>query len=364
MSAIEEKYWALGGKAGLLGAATGTEQPCPDGVGRHQHFKGGSIHWSPGTDAHFTRELIRQKWEAMNWEVGLLGYPTTDETVTTGGRFNEFQGGTVSWRANTDEAFETHGAIRDKWVGLGRETGLLGFPETDELATPDGRGRFVHFQHGSIYWTPKTGAHEVHGAILARWAELGWERSFLGYPTSDEVPTPEGGRASSFEGGRITWTRDGGAKEEQRAFRPRLVRATGDILIVDHETFEANQVLSEPINVPQTVRNMNTRQEFMRFRKGHGGEVRFEVDLDVLIAPDDTAFLDGEARLYEGQSESTSDLVASRSIHIEVPPDQVTSSSAATAAESGLLIELIQNIAGQNINDRGEINLRLSNRIA
>ncbi|GAB16036.1 hypothetical protein ARGLB_105_00010, partial [Arthrobacter globiformis NBRC 12137] len=34
----------------------------------------------------------------------------------------------------------------------------------------------------SIYWSPKTGAHEVHGAIRAKWAALGWEKGPLGYP--------------------------------------------------------------------------------------------------------------------------------------------------------------------------------------
>jgi hypothetical protein len=77
------------------------------------------------------------------------------------------------------------GAIRDKWLSLGGEGSFLGQPLTDELTTPDGVGRFNHFQGGSIYWTPNTGAFEVHGAIRDRWAELGWERSYLGYPTSD-----------------------------------------------------------------------------------------------------------------------------------------------------------------------------------
>jgi hypothetical protein len=103
------------------------------------------------------------------------------------------------------------GAIRDKWLSLGGEGSFLGQPLTDELTTPDGVGRFNHFQGGSIYWTPNTGAFEVHGAIRDRWAELGWERSYLGYPTSDEVGFSEGGRANSFQNGGIYWWTDTGA---------------------------------------------------------------------------------------------------------------------------------------------------------
>ena len=89
---------------------------------------------------------------------------------------------------------------------------MLGYPLTDETTTPDGVGRYNHFQSGSIYWTPSTGAHEVHGAIRGLWASLGWERSWLGYPISSELTTPDGvGRYSLFQHGGIFWTPTGGA---------------------------------------------------------------------------------------------------------------------------------------------------------
>jgi LGFP repeat len=53
---------------------------------------------------------------------------------------------------------------------------------TDESATPDGRGRYNHFENGSIYWTNATGAHEVDGDIQVVWAAAGWEQGPLGYP--------------------------------------------------------------------------------------------------------------------------------------------------------------------------------------
>jgi hypothetical protein len=89
-------------------------------------------------------------------------------------------------------AFEVHGAIRDKYLALGAEASILGYPRTDETGTPDGIGRYNHFQGGSIYWTPGTWAHEVHGLIRDRWSALGWETNpQLGYPISDEmIPDP------------------------------------------------------------------------------------------------------------------------------------------------------------------------------
>jgi LGFP repeat len=103
------------------------------------------------------------------------------------------------------------GAIRDKWMTLGGGQSFLGEPLTDELTCPDGIGKFNHFQGGSIYWTPQTGAYEVHGAIRDQWSSLGWERSYLGYPTSDEVDFPEGGRVNTFQSGGIYWWPEIGA---------------------------------------------------------------------------------------------------------------------------------------------------------
>ncbi len=104
-------------------------------------------------------------------------------------------------------------AIDDKHADLGGDGGLLGKPTTDEMACPDKVGRYRHFESGSIYWHPLTGAHEVHGLIRDKWAKLGWEKSFLGYPKSDESPSGGGakGRFNLFQGGAITWK--SGAKE-------------------------------------------------------------------------------------------------------------------------------------------------------
>jgi len=100
-------------------------------------------------------------------------------------------------------------------MSLGGVNSGLGYPVTDESGTPDGIGRYTHFQGGSIYWSPSTGAHEVHGAIRDRWAQLGWEQSYLGYPISDEEPSshPNCTRQSRFQGGTIFWSASQGARE-------------------------------------------------------------------------------------------------------------------------------------------------------
>ncbi|GAA1030963.1 hypothetical protein GCM10009565_69010 [Amycolatopsis albidoflavus] len=208
--AIAQHYQELGGPNGFLGLPTTDETLTPDASGSYNHFtNSGSIYWTSTTGARSLHGAIRDKWAALGWERG-LGYPTTDETGTPdgAGRYNHFngaQGSSIYWTPATG-AQSIQGAIRQKWADLGWERGL-GYPTTDETGTPDGAGRYNHFngaQGSSIYWTPATGAQSIHGAIRQKWADLGWEKGGLGYPTSDEYGVT-GGRRNNFQHGTITW---------------------------------------------------------------------------------------------------------------------------------------------------------------
>ena len=183
MSAVDDKYAALGGAGGFLGAPQGPELTTPNSLGSYRHFSGGSIYWKHSLPIAFeVHGLIREKWASLAWENSFLGFPLTDETPVSGGRgrANTFEGGVIAWTPSTG-AHEVHGAIGARWNALGRE-GSFGFPLTDELVTPDTRGRYNHFENGSIYWTPTTGAQEVTGFIKDAWALAGWEQGPVGYP--------------------------------------------------------------------------------------------------------------------------------------------------------------------------------------
>jgi uncharacterized protein with LGFP repeats len=142
------------------------------------------------------------------------------------GYWQRFERGWIYWTSKAG-AHLVNGAIFSKWGGLGWEQGFLGFPTTDETSTPDGIGRYNHFENGSIYWTPSTGAYEIHGAIRERWAQLGWERSPLGYPITDETPTRDNaGRYNNFQHGSIQWTPQGGAHEVVSIIQTQPASAT------------------------------------------------------------------------------------------------------------------------------------------
>nr|WP_298830182.1 hypothetical protein [uncultured Planococcus sp.] len=204
-----------------------SELPTPDGKGRFNHFRSlhepgkpeKSIYWHPETGAHQVFGAIRGRWAALGWEKGPLGYPVSAETPTFDnvGRMQRFQRGVISWHPETG-AHAIWGEISAKWWGIGLEK--FGYPITDELPTPDGKGRFNHFRslhepgkpEKSIYWHPETGAHQVFGAIRGRWAALGWEKGPLGYPVSAETPTFDNvGRMQRFQRGVISWHPETGA---------------------------------------------------------------------------------------------------------------------------------------------------------
>jgi uncharacterized protein with LGFP repeats len=209
MSAIDDKYLQLGGAQGFLGTSISPELLTPNGLGSYRHYQNGSIYWNHSLPfANEVHGLIRAKWASLGWENSFLGFPITDElSVASGrGRANTFEGnrGAIAWTPNTG-AHEVHGAIFQCWLRLGREDGL-GFPLTDELTCPDGVGRYNHFENGSIYWTPQTGAHEVTGYIKDAWAQVGWELGPLGYPVtgpSQMRPTDSPTDFQDFENGSL-----------------------------------------------------------------------------------------------------------------------------------------------------------------
>ncbi len=181
----------------------------------------------PVATATVRPDPISPKYAALGGPSSVLGAAVGPEFSIAGGLGQRYQAGWIYWTPTTG-AHEVHGHIAARYAVLGGPAGLLGFPLTDETGTPDQRGRFNHFagaDGSSIYWTPATGAWSVHGAIRNRWAAGGWERSPNGYPTTDETGTPDGvGRFNHFSGSggsSIYWTPRTGAHLTYGAIRVR-----------------------------------------------------------------------------------------------------------------------------------------------
>ena len=217
---IKRLYDRFGATTSRLGVPVTHESPTPRRLGAYNHFQRGSVYWSPGTGAHMVVGAIRQTWAQLGWENG-LGFPLNSEspTATKPGAYSHFEGGSIYWSPGTN-AQAVVGGIRHRWAGLGWENSRLGFPVTSERPTPHRTGAYNHFQGGSMYWSPQSGAHPVWGAIRDRWGSMGWENSALGFPTTGEYPI-SGGVRQDFQQGTISWdSRTGGTSVEVRAAPP------------------------------------------------------------------------------------------------------------------------------------------------
>ena len=232
--AILERYKQIGGPVSWLGLPQTNELTNPDGQGRRTEFMGGSIYWHPATGAHgVTLDGMRQ-WGTLGWESGPLGYPTSGPidinipltqmqtfvggdnyyNPLTGGAvwgdikqrydqmggshhpigipisnemasgdhylYNNFSNGTISWRSDRQTRF-MYKATQSIWEANGRETGVLGFPVSDEQADIPRVKHRVKFSDGEIFWGALLGAIAVNGQAYRAWQTFEEDRP-LGYP--------------------------------------------------------------------------------------------------------------------------------------------------------------------------------------
>ncbi|MCF6507867.1 hypothetical protein E9549_10700 [Blastococcus sp. MG754426] len=182
------------------------------GGGCGQHFEHGSIYHSVATAPARVDPVTRAGWSAEGWERGILGYPTTSTFcgLRDGGCGQHFQGGSVYWSSSTGSR-TVRGPVRDRWAGQGWENGDLGYPTTSTFCGLRDGGCGQHFQRGSIYWSPSSGARVIAPEVIGRWAGQGWETGALGYPTSEPFAAPglEWVRGQHFQGGSVYQTRTG-----------------------------------------------------------------------------------------------------------------------------------------------------------
>lgn len=201
-------YQAAMGPAGPLGLPTDDERPLPDGRGRLQTFQNGSLYWTPQTGVQAVRGAILEDWGRQGYERGPAGYPIAPEiqTPNKAGAVQAFENGPFYYNEKTG-VHRVQGLIFGKYAQMGYENSWLGFPVAEEEPLKD-LGRFSRFEGGNVYWSPVSGAWAVqNGSVMDAWRDAGYENGKLGYPISDQFPIP-GGVQQNFQAGFIT-VRDG-----------------------------------------------------------------------------------------------------------------------------------------------------------
>ena len=146
-TAIATRYAALGGSSSVLGTPTSLEYDVAGG--RARNYTGGRLFWSPSTIARVVRAPILAKYFAAGGP-SKYGFPSSDVTAVTGGYYSHFTG------------------------------------------------------RRSIFWSAAKGAHLVYGSIRTKYAAMGYQRSCLGFPTTDRYKI-RGGVRNRFVGGHVTY---------------------------------------------------------------------------------------------------------------------------------------------------------------
>lgn len=211
-------FWQYTDRSAIAGVSTGVDD---------SKFSGTSAALSALANAASATQTappsaILAHYTTLGGANSSLGQLTGAEYAVPGGRAQNFTGGRMYWSPTTG-AHEVHGAILGHYLSLGGPSSALGLPTTDESPSADGTGRYNNFASGgAVYWSPTVGAHEVHGAIDSTWGVLGWEMGAQGYPRTDEQPTVDRiGRYNDFQNGSIYWTPTTGAQSIQGAIRDK-----------------------------------------------------------------------------------------------------------------------------------------------
>lgn len=144
-----------------------------------QHYEHGSIFYSPATGAHEVNGEISAKYDFLGGpaasQIGLsqLGLPITDEknALDGVGRVSDFENGSIYWHPRTGPMLN-HSILKTAYAASGFEIGPLGYPTTDTHVwkTPDAQPRLAWglFENGCIASNFKSPAMIVAGLNLAQ----------------------------------------------------------------------------------------------------------------------------------------------------------------------------------------------------
>lgn len=218
-----KSYYDSHGGSSTFGTPTQSEFTSVDGGAIQNFSKGWAIYWTPTYGAHAVRwgTAIGAKYRKENYELGLLGYPISDEKPYGSGVIQEFwkpstnKKYVVAWSPATQDAFimVKGGAIYGRFM----DTPSIGFPVTDEFAVDAGVVQYFRnsaMQESGVYWSPNTGAKVMNskGALYFHYVRKGYTTKF-GFPVTDETTTTSYTYIRFNKGYELRWTANGGVQE-------------------------------------------------------------------------------------------------------------------------------------------------------
>jgi uncharacterized protein with LGFP repeats len=197
--------------AAALAAGYGSGNTCSSYGNRN--FWNWFTDWFGSTQSSGTAEILAA-YKSLGSSTGTLGAPTTGYQcgLRDGGCFQHYQHGSIYWSPKSG-AHSVTGQLRTRWSQLKWETGVLGYPTNEPYCGLVNGGCFQEFQGGSLYYQAAAGSHWTRDMVRAKWGSLQWENGKLGYPITDlACGLKNGGCFQRFQGGSVYYSSASGAR--------------------------------------------------------------------------------------------------------------------------------------------------------
>nr|WP_272927705.1 GH25 family lysozyme [Pseudarthrobacter sp. ATCC 49987] len=211
---IRAKYWSLLGQGGVLGYPAVTQICGLVRSGCVQQFKNANIYTSPATGEHAVVGTIREAWAAASNETGVFGYPASDQVcgLRDSGCLQDFEGGSFYSAARTG-THSVPAVTRGAYWSFGGHDGALGYPVGDRTCGLSQGSCLQRFETGFIVTTSSGANIAVSGGIAERWTADGATAGTLGLPVSNfTCGLVGGGCQQDFQGGTIYITPQNGTR--------------------------------------------------------------------------------------------------------------------------------------------------------
>ena len=126
---ITQKYNSLKNAKDILGEPVSEIKTTVENGASYQQYQNGYIVGTDKTGYYVSIGEIRERWESTGFEFGALGLPLSDisSNVSTGISWQVYEYGLIVGSESTG-FYESRGKIREMWQSLGFESGILGFP--------------------------------------------------------------------------------------------------------------------------------------------------------------------------------------------------------------------------------------------
>ncbi|SEE36734.1 LGFP repeat-containing protein [Arthrobacter alpinus] len=195
---IFASYLAQGAENGVLGKPTGGEYAVKDGAA--QNFEGGVMYWSGSTGGSPVVRGMLGLYQALGGASSWLGHPISGEHAVKGGSAQRFKGGNLYWAASAGRVSTmTIGDIKNRFDQLGAENGMLGLPVGNKVGFSS--GYYQEFENAVLVWAPNIGAKYLDKNTFAVWKS---NFSQYGWPTKD-MWVDDKGIHTQFQNLEVIW---------------------------------------------------------------------------------------------------------------------------------------------------------------